>query len=186
MDSGISNKTVINRIEKEGLKQTAMWLMREAEAVFSESVNKRVDTYRHKITRIHKESKRLGKAKHTPNGKVKYETFLAKTFQYPALGKELDCTGDEESAVSRFTKDVVSEVTSKLVETETMLASERELCESLQKDIKTLESEKEAVTATCKVKSQTLKRTRRTEQYHREKATGLEKHFREYKERESR
>ena len=186
MDSGISNKTVINRIEKEGLKQTAMWLMREAEAAFSESVNKRVDTYRHKITRIHKESKRLAKAKHTPNGKVKHETFLAKTFQYPALGKELDCTGDEESAVSRFTKDVVSEVTSKLVETETMLASERELCESLQKDIKTLESEKEAVTATCKVKSQTLKRTRRTEQYHREKATGLEKYFREYKECESR
>lgn len=87
MDSGISNKTVISRIEKEGLKQTAMWLMREAEAAFSESVNKRVDTYRHKITRIHKESKRLAKAKHTPNGKVKYETFLAKTFQYPALGK---------------------------------------------------------------------------------------------------
>ena len=67
----------------------------------------------------------------------------------------------KEQTISKFTKDVVSEVTSKLVETETKLASERELCESLQKDIKTLESEKEAVTATCKVKSQTLKRTRR-------------------------
>ena len=52
--------------------------------------------------------------------------------------------------------------------------------------IKTLESEKEAVSVTCKVKSETLKRTRRTEQYHREKATGLEKHFREYREHESR
>ena len=49
----------------------------------------------------------------------------------------------KEQTISKFTKDVVSEVTSKLVETETKLASERELCESLQKDIKTLESEKQ-------------------------------------------
>ena len=148
---------------------------------FPESSSKVVNTYQLKISRMHKESKRLAKAKHTPDGKSKYETFLTETFKFPASSKETsECVKPKEQSISKFTKDVVSEVTSKLVETETKLASEREFCESLQKDIKTLESEKEAVSATCKDKSQTLKRTRRTEQYHREKATGLEKHFREY------
>ena len=69
-----------------------------------------------KISWIHKESKRLAKAKHTHDGKAKYETFLTETFKFPAPSKEaLDCTEAKESAISKFTKDVVSEVTSKLV-----------------------------------------------------------------------
>ena len=60
------------------------------------------------------------------------------------------------------------------------------MCENLQKDVKTLESEKEALASTSKVKSQALKRTRCTEQYHREKATGLERKFKDYQEHESR
>ena len=168
------------------MRPAALWLMREAEMAFPESVSQGEDTYCHKIARIHKESKRLAKAKHTCNGKAKYETFMTKTFEFPALGKELDYTEDEESAVSTFTKDVLREVTSKLVETESKLASEREMCESLQKDVKTLESEKEALASTSKVKSQALKKTRCTEQYHREKATGLERKFKEYQEHESR
>ena len=66
------------------------------------------------------------------------------SFKFPSSSKETsECVKPKEQTISKFTKDVVSEVTSKLVETETKLASERELCESLQKDIKTLESEKQ-------------------------------------------
>ena len=60
MDSGISNKTILDQIEKEGLKSTALWLIKEAERTFPERASKAVDTYRSKILRIQKESKRLG------------------------------------------------------------------------------------------------------------------------------
>ena len=83
MDSGISNKTVIDKIEK-GPKFAAIWLMREAEMAFPESSSKVVNTYQLKISRMHKESKRLAKAKHTPDGKSKYATFLTETFKFPS------------------------------------------------------------------------------------------------------
>ena len=38
MDSGISNKTIIDKIEKEGPKLVALWLMREADVVYPDSV----------------------------------------------------------------------------------------------------------------------------------------------------
>ena len=176
MDSGISNKTVIDEIEKEGKKLVAQWLMREAELVFPGSVSKAVDSYRLKISWIHKESKRLAKAKHTHDGKAKYETFLTETFKFPASSKETSkFTKPKEQTISKFTKDVVGEVTSKLVETEDALASEREHSERLKKEMKVLESKNEALSSTCKDKSQILKRARSSEQYHREKAAGLEK-----------
>ena len=53
MDSGISNKTIIDKIEKEGPKLVAVWLMREADVVYPDSVYKALDTYRLKISRIH-------------------------------------------------------------------------------------------------------------------------------------
>ena len=134
MDSRISNKTVIDKIEKEGPKFAAIWLMREAEAAFPENSSKVVNTYQLKISRLYKESKRLAKAKHIPDGKSKYKTFLAETFKFPAASKESsDHSQDKGSSVSKFATDVVGKVTSKLVETEDSLATERELCEQLQK-----------------------------------------------------
>ena len=50
--------------------------------------------------------------------------------------------------------------------------------------MKTLESKNEALASTCKEKSKTLKRARSSKQYHREKATGLEKYVDESHEDE--
>ena len=187
MDSRISNKTIIDKIEKEGPKFAAMWLMREAEVAFPEGSSKVKNTYQLKISRLYKESKRLAKARHTPDGKSKHETFLAETFKFPVASKESShCSKDKGSSVSKFTTDVVGQVTSKLVETEDSLATERELCEQLQQKVKTLESKNEALASTCKDKSKTLKRARSSEQYHREKATGLEKYVEESHEDERR
>ena len=124
MDSGISNKTILDQIEKEGLKSTALWLIREAETTFPERASKAVDTYRSKILRIQKESKRLGKAKHTVDGKATYDMFMTETFKFPTSSKESShSTKDRGSSVSKFTTDVVGEVTSKRVETEGAFAS---------------------------------------------------------------
>ena len=101
---------------------------------------------------------------------------MTETFKFPASSKETSkFTKPKEQTISKFTKDVVSEITSKLVETEDALASEREHSERLKKEMKVLESKNEALSSTCKDKSQILKRARSSEQYHREKAAGLEK-----------
>ena len=42
---------------------------------FPESSSKVVNTYQLKISRMHKESKRLAKVKHTSDGKSKYATL---------------------------------------------------------------------------------------------------------------
>ena len=44
MDSGISNKRIIKRIEKL-FKHTGLWIMREAEVTFPEGVSKRIESY---------------------------------------------------------------------------------------------------------------------------------------------
>ena len=51
--------------------------------------------------------------------------------------------------------------------------------------MKALESKNEALVSTCKEKSKILKRARSSEQYHREKAIGLEKYVKGSQEGES-
>ena len=66
------------------------------------------------------------------DGKATYHTFMTETFKFPTSSKEPShSTKDKGSSVSKFTTDVVGEVTSKLVETEGALASERELHDEL-------------------------------------------------------
>ena len=81
MDSGIANRTIFKKLDKEGLIVTALWLMREAEVTHSESVSIQRDTYEKKLSRLIQEKKKLAKAKNKKQGADNYETFI-----YPSKG----------------------------------------------------------------------------------------------------
>ena len=86
MDSGIANRTILNKLDKKGLIVTALWLMREAEVAHSESASIHRDTYEKKLSRLIQEKKKLAKAKKEKQGADNYETFLNETFIYASKG----------------------------------------------------------------------------------------------------
>ena len=157
MDSGITNNTILKNCAKEGLVTTTLWLMREEN--LQEWTSSVMNSYRTKVERTIKEEKRLAKHRWEKQGSNKYQKFLDETFKYPLSSSKAERSSEVKPSVVKFTKSVVGELSTKLVDAEVQIGLERK--EALESEVNVLKRKQEVLELTCQEKKCKIKKTQK-------------------------
>ena len=149
MDSRITNNTIRKSCAQGGLVVTTLWLMRGKFVGWTSSIMK---SYRSKVERSIKEKKKLAKHRQEKQGSNKYQNFLEETFKYPLSSSKAERCSEVKPGVSKFTKSVVGELSTKLVDAEVQIGLENERKEALESEVNILKRKQETLELTCKIK----------------------------------
>ena len=172
MDSRITNNTILKSCVKVGLVVTTLWLMRGKFVGWTSSI---MNSYRTKVERSIKEKRKLAKHRQEKKGSKEYQKFLEETFKYPLSISKAEGCSEVKPSVSKFTKSVVGELSTKLVDAEVQIGLENERKEALESEVNVLKRKQETLELTCQEKNVKLKRLRSSEHYQIEKNKKLEK-----------
>ena len=94
-----------------------------------------MNSYRTKVERSIKEEKKLAKHWQEKQGSNKYKKILDETFKYPLSSSKAERSSEVKPSVSKFTKSVVDELSTKLVDAEVQIGLENEKREALESEI---------------------------------------------------